>query len=127
MANTILIIENDAAVSAAMHQRLASFGFDVFTAMTVSEADSIACDNHPDVVLIDCSFTDTQVGESPLQQSSWAADVPIVLVAEAERQEAASDSLNACGLLSMPFSGNDLLDSVSSALWHDADAANEPW
>ncbi len=125
MGSTILIIENDELVSEAMSRRLASFGFDVYTAVDVGEADSIATDNHPDVVLIDTSFTGAEGG--PLEQSSWATEVPIVLVADAERQDAMNDSVNACGLLAMPFSGNDLLDSVSSALWQDAEAANEPW
>ena len=127
MANTILIIENDELVSAAMSQRLASFGFDVFTAANVGEADSIASDNHPDVVLIDTAFANDGLDGSPLGKSSWASEVPIVLVAESERQVAVNETVNACGLLAMPFSGNDLLDSVSSALWHDAEAANEPW
>ncbi len=127
MANTILIIENDELVSAAMSQRLASFGFDVFTAADVVEADSIASDNHPDVVLIDTSFTSDGAEGGAFEQSTWASQVPIVLVAESDRQVAVNESVNACGLLAMPFSGNDLLDSVSSALWHDAEAANEPW
>ncbi len=129
MANTILIIENDELVSAAMSARLMSFGFDVYTAANVGEADSIANDNHPDVVLIDTSLTDDEMeGEnSVLGKSPWATQVPIVLVAEADRKVAVNESVNACGLLAMPFSGNDLLDSVSSALWHDAEAANEPW
>ncbi|MEM1173667.1 MAG: response regulator [Pseudomonadota bacterium] len=127
MANTILIIENDQLVSAAMSQRLASFGFDVFTASDVGEADSIANENHPDVVLIDTSFTRDQLGGNVLETSAWASEVPIVLVAESERQVDVHESVNACGLLAMPFSGNDLLDSVSNALWQDAEAANEPW
>ena len=127
MADIILIIENDELVSAAMSQRLTSFGFDVLTAADVCEADSIANDKQPDVVLMDTSFASAENADSPLEKSTWAEQVPIVLVADAERQMAVNESVNACGLLAMPFSGNDLLDSVSSALWHDAEAANEPW
>ena len=70
MGSTILIIENDELVCEAMSQRLASFGFDVYTAADVGEADTIATDNHPDVVLMDTSFTGDVKYGSPLQRSS---------------------------------------------------------
>ncbi len=130
MRSTILIIEDNEVIGHAMSQRLRSFGFDVLTATDVAEADEMAAASHPDVVFMDMRFTNGDVSDAgrELAKSDWATDVPFVLVADAQRsvaEQQASD-MGACGMLAMPFSGNDLLDSVSDALWHEAEAANDP-
>lgn len=120
MSCTILIIEDNESVSDAMSQRLRSFGFDVISANSMEHADALASGVHPDVVLMDMRFADNA---PPSPSFSWSDGVPMVLLSGDEKETPAH--LEHCGMLSLPFSGNDLLDSVSDALWQSAGAAND--
>ena len=122
MGNTILIIEDNESMGNAMTERLRSFGFDVMNATNMQDAGSMASSCSPDVVLMDLRFADS--GQAVSHLAPWSREVPMVLLNNGEQKT--PRHLESCGMLSAPFSGNDLLDSVSDALWLSADAANDP-
>lgn len=127
MTNNILIVEPDRSISEEMCKRLRSFGFSVESTDCIASAMDAASALSPDLIVLDHCLADLEADSGPHLDTVWAKDAALVLVASDQDVHAANsaNAMGASSLLTQPFSGNDLLDSVSHALWQTQDAAND--
>lgn len=128
MASNILIVEPDPGVSKEMCDRLRSFGFVVKATDRLDNAVNIGAVLNPDLVVIDHSLTDLTSAVDQRVDLQWIGDAALILVADGTDAQASVSAkiMGASNILTQPLSGNDLLDSVSHALWSSREAANDP-
>ena len=119
MSLRVLVVEDDADIRAFLQSTLAVEGFEVQTAVTVSEAKALLRHALPDVMLLDLGLPDgdgAQLVCAVRQQHS----LPI-LVISARHQEAQKIQLLDAGAddyLTKPFSVAELLARIRVALRH---------
>jgi two-component system, OmpR family, KDP operon response regulator KdpE len=119
MTVRVLVVEDDQAIRSMLQSTLAVEGFEVQTAVSVSEARALLRHAPPDVVLLDLGLPDGDGGElvrEARQQASIA-----VLVVTARHQESEKVKLLDAGAddyLTKPFSVGELLARIRVALRH---------
>lgn len=119
MSLRILIVEDDREIRAFMQSALSVEGFDVLTAVSLSEAKAILQHSSPDVMLLDLGLPDGDGADWVLELRQHS-NLPVIVVS-AREQEAQKIRLlddGADDYLTKPFSVGELLARIRVALRH---------
>jgi two-component system KDP operon response regulator KdpE len=119
MSMRVLIVEDDKEIRALMRASLSVEGFEVQTAVSVSEATALLKHDLPDVVVLDLGLPDGD-GVDLVREVRKRHSLPI-LVVSARHQEAQKIELLDAGAddyLTKPFSVGELLARIRVALRH---------
>ncbi len=119
MSLRVLVVEDDREIRAMMQSSLAVEGFEVQTAVSVSEASALLQHALPDVVVLDLGLPDGD-GIELVRLVRKHHSLPILIVS-ARHQEAEKIKLLDAGAddyLSKPFSVAELLARIRVALRH---------
>lgn len=119
MTMRVLIVEDDREIRSMMQSSLSVEGFDVQTAVTLSEARALLQHSTPDVVVLDLGLPDGD-GLELVQHIRKQHALPI-LVVSARHQEAQKIQLLDAGAddyLTKPFNVGELLARIRVALRH---------
>jgi len=115
----ILVVEDDREIRAMMQSSLSVEGFDVQTAVSLSEARALLQHAPPDVIVLDLGLPDGD-GVELVQQVRQQQTLPIIIVS-ARHQEAQKIRMLDAGAddyLAKPFSVGELLARIRVALRH---------
>ncbi len=119
MSMRVLVVEDDREIRSLMQSSLAVEGFEVRTAVSVSEAKALLQHALPDVVVLDLGLPDGD-GIELVREVRKRHSLPI-LVVSARHQEAQKIALLDAGAddyLTKPFSVGELLARIRVALRH---------
>jgi two-component system KDP operon response regulator KdpE len=119
MSLRVLVVEDDREIRTMMQSSLAVEGFEVQTAVSVSEASALLRNALPDVLLVDLGLPDGD-GMELVREVRKRQSLPI-LVVSARHQEAEKIRLLDAGAddyLTKPFSVAELLARIRVALRH---------
>jgi two-component system, OmpR family, KDP operon response regulator KdpE len=115
----VLVVEDDQAIRSMLQSTLAVEGFEVQTAVSLSEARALLRHAPPDVVLLDLGLPDGD-GSELVRDARQLGDIP-VLVVSARHQETEKVKLLDAGAddyLAKPFSVSELLARIRVAMRH---------
>ena len=115
----VLVVEDDREIRAMMQSSLSVEGFDVQTAVSLSEARALLQHAPPDVIVLDLGLPDGD-GVELVQQVRQQQTLPIIIVS-ARHQEAQKIRMLDAGAddyLVKPFSVGELLARIRVALRH---------
>jgi len=115
----ILVVEDDREIRAMMQSSLSVEGFDVQTAVSLSEARALLQHAPPDVIVLDLGLPDGD-GVELVQQVRQQQTLPIIIVSarHQEAQKIRSLDAGADDYLVKPFSVGELLARIRVALRH---------
>jgi two-component system KDP operon response regulator KdpE len=119
MSLRILVVEDDRDLRELMRASLSVEGFEVQTAVSLSEAAALVRNDPPDVIVLDLGLPDGD-GAELVQEVRRKHSLPI-LVVSARHQEAQKIKLLDAGAddyLTKPFSVSELLARIRVALRH---------
>jgi len=119
MSLRVLVVEDDREIRTMMKASLCVEGFEVQTAVSVSEASALLQNAAPDVVVLDLGLPDGD-GAGLVHQIRRQYSLPILIVT-ARHQEAEKIELLDAGAddyLTKPFSVGELLARIRVALRH---------
>ena len=119
MSLRVLVVEDDPEIRALIQSTLSVEGFEVQTAVTVSEATALLRHSLPDILLLDLGLPDGD-GAGLVQAVRQHHSLPI-LVVSARHQESQKIQLLDAGAddyLTKPFSVAELLARIRVALRH---------
>ena len=119
MTLKVLVVEDDREIRALMQSSLSVEGFDVQTAVSLSEASAMLRHSPPDVVVLDLGLPDGD-GVDLVRCMRQRQTLPIIVVS-ARHQEAQKIKLLDAGAddyLTKPFSVDELLARIRVALRH---------
>ncbi len=119
MSLRVLVVEDDREIRALMQSTLSVEGFEVQTAVSLSEASALLRHSLPDVVVLDLGLPDGD-GAQLVREIRRQHSVPIIVVS-ARHQEAQKIELLDAGAddyLTKPFSVGELLARIRVALRH---------
>ncbi len=119
MSLRVLVVEDDREIRALMQSSLAVEGFEVQTAVSLSEASALLRHDPPDVIVLDLGLPDGD-GVQLVREVRQHKSVPIIVVS-ARHQEAQKIALLDAGAddyLTKPFSVGELLARIRVALRH---------
>lgn len=119
MSLKVLVVEDDREIRALLQSSLAVEGYDVQTAVSLSEATALLRHTPPDIVLLDLGLPDGD-GVQLVRELRKTHSTP-VLVVSARHQEAQKIQLLDAGAddyLSKPYSVSELLARMRVALRH---------
>lgn len=125
MTLRVLVVEDDREIRSMMQSTLAVEGFEVQTAVSVSEAGALVRHGAPDVIVLDLGLPDGD-GIDLVRQVRKQHTLPI-LVVSARHQEAEKIKLLDAGAddyLTKPFSVGELLARIRVALRHRGTAVS---
>lgn len=115
----VLVVEDDREIRAMMQSSLAVEGFDVQTAVSLSEARALLQHAPPDVIVLDLGLPDGD-GVELVQQVRQHQTLPILIVSarHQETQKIRMLDAGADDYLVKPFSVGELLARIRVALRH---------
>ena len=119
MSWRVLVVEDDPAIRSMLQSSLAVEGFEVQTAVSVSEAGALLLHALPDIVLLDLGLPDGDGGELVRHVRQHHA-IPVIVIS-ARHQEAEKVKLLDAGAddyLTKPFSVGELLARIRVAMRH---------
>ena len=119
MSLHLLVVEDDREIRAMMQASLSVEGFEVQTAVSLSEARALLANSPPDVVVLDLGLPDGD-GLQLVQHIRKQHTLPIIIVS-ARHQEAQKIQLLDAGAddyLTKPFNVGELLARIRVALRH---------
>lgn len=119
MSLHVLVVEDDREIRTLVQSALVLEGFEVQTAVTLSEASALLQHSPPDLIVLDLGLPDGD-GLQLVQQVRRQSSLPIVVIS-ARHQEAQKIALLDAGAddyLSKPFSVAELLARMRVALRH---------
>jgi two-component system KDP operon response regulator KdpE len=122
----VLVVEDDREIRSLMQSSLSVEGFEVQTAVTLSEAEALWRHSPPDVIVLDLGLPD---GDGwACSRGAPAGSTPVIVVS-ARHQEAQKILLLDAGAddyLTKPFSVGELLARIRVALRHRGTALAPP-
>jgi two-component system KDP operon response regulator KdpE len=123
----ILVVDDEAAIAAALRRILTAHGFAVDVAETGAEALERCAERRPDVLILDLGLPDMD-GTEVIREVRATSDTPIIIlsVREAEREKVQALDLGADDYLTKPFGVDELLARVRVALRHSAHPSSGP-
>ena len=115
---TILVVDDDAAMSSAVCEVLRQTGYLPLSAQSGAEALEIVRQERPDLVLSDLRMTEMTGHQLQQELQSITPDLPVVIITAFGTIESAVESmkLGARDFITKPFSNKELLLVVSRAL-----------
>ncbi|OHC80132.1 MAG: two-component system response regulator KdpE [Rhodoferax sp. RIFCSPLOWO2_12_FULL_60_11] len=119
MTLRVLVVEDDREIRALMQSSLSVEGFEVQTAVSLSEASALLRHSPPDVIVLDLGLPDGD-GVQLVREVRSRHSLPIIVVS-ARHQEAQKIQLLDAGAddyLTKPFSVGELLARIRVALRH---------
>jgi two-component system KDP operon response regulator KdpE len=119
MTLRVLVVEDDREIRALMQSSLSVEGFEVQTAVSLSEASALLRHSPPDVIVLDLGLPDGD-GVQLVREVRTRHSLPIIVVS-ARHQEAQKIQLLDAGAddyLTKPFSVGELLARIRVALRH---------
>ena len=119
MSLRVLVVEDDKEIRALVQSALALEGFEVQTAVSLSEAQALVQHSPPELIVLDLGLPDGE-GLQLVQEVRRLSSLPIVVIS-ARHQEAHKIALLDAGAddyLSKPFSVAELLARMRVALRH---------
>jgi two-component system, OmpR family, KDP operon response regulator KdpE len=119
MSLRVLVVEDDREIRTLMQSSLSVEGYDVQTAVSLSEASALLQHSPPDVIVLDLGLPDGDAVQL-VQEVRRQSTTPIVVVS-ARHQEAQKIRLLDAGAddyLTKPFSVGELLARIRVALRH---------
>jgi two-component system KDP operon response regulator KdpE len=119
MTLRVLVVEDDREIRALMQSSLSVEGFEVQTAVSLSEASALLRHSLPDVIVLDLGLPDGD-GVQLVREVRTRHSLPIIVVS-ARHQEAQKIQLLDAGAddyLTKPFSVGELLARIRVALRH---------
>jgi two-component system KDP operon response regulator KdpE len=119
MSLSVLVVEDDRDIRDVLRASLAAEGFDVLTAVSLSEATALLDHAHVDVVVLDLGLPDGD-GAELVRRIRRTSALPVV-IASARHQEAEKIALLDAGaddFLTKPFAVGELLARIRVALRH---------
>lgn len=119
MTLRVLVVEDDREIRALMQSSLSVEGFEVQTAVSLSEAGALLRHSPPDVIVLDLGLPDGD-GVQLVHEVRTRHSLPIIVVS-ARHQEAQKIQLLDAGAddyLTKPFSVGELLARIRVALRH---------
>ena len=119
MTLRVLVVEDDKEIRALVQSALTVEGFEVQTAVTLSEASALLRHSPPDLIVLDLGLPDGE-GLELVREVRRQSSLPIVVIS-ARHQEAQKIALLDAGAddyLSKPFSVAELLARMRVALRH---------
>lgn len=119
MTLRVLVVEDDREIRALIQASLSVEGFEVQTAVSLSEAGAMLRHSPPDVIVLDLGLPDGD-GVALVQEVRKSQSTPIIVVS-ARHQEAQKIRLLDAGAddyLTKPFSVGELLARIRVALRH---------
>ena len=119
MTLRVLVVEDDREIRALMQSSLSVEGFEVQTAVSLSEAGALLRHSQPDVIVLDLGLPDGD-GVQLVREVRTRHALPIIVVS-ARHQEAQKIQLLDAGAddyLTKPFSVGELLARIRVALRH---------
>jgi two-component system KDP operon response regulator KdpE len=114
---SILLVDDDAAIQRTLGPLFRSRGFEVRIADTAREAIDLFQHDPPELVVLDLGLPDED-GTSVCQWVRERTDTPIIVLSarEAEREKIRALDLGADDFVTKPFSAEELLARVRTAL-----------
>jgi len=119
MSLAVLVVEDDRDIRDVLRASLAAEGFDVLTAVSLSEAAALLDHARVDVVVLDLGLPDGD-GAELVRRIRRTSSLPVV-IASARHQEAEKIALLDAGaddFLTKPFAVGELLARIRVALRH---------
>ena len=119
MSLAVLVVEDDREIRDVLRASLAAEGFDVLTAVSLSEAAALLDHARVDVVVLDLGLPDGD-GAELVRRIRRTSSLPVV-IASARHQEAEKIALLDAGaddFLTKPFAVGELLARIRVALRH---------
>jgi DNA-binding response OmpR family regulator len=124
---TILLVEDDAAVAAAVTQALSASGNTVWHAETAADARAVLRHRHPDLIVLDLTLPDVDGLVFCTQLKTEAPGVPFMICSTATTAEKVlSFKLGAEDFVGKPFEPPELEARVEAILRRHAHAGTTP-
>jgi len=118
-ADTVLIVEDEAPMRRFLSAALQSHGFRVVEANTLSTAQRLAVEQHPDAILLDLGLPDGD-GLSLVRDLRTWSSAPVIVLSARDREDDKVTALDAGAddYLTKPFGTSELLARIRVALRH---------
>ena len=115
--DTVLVVDDDADVRAAVEAILTEHGFRVIEAATGAEVDVHVADHHPDLVLLDLGLPDVS-GLDVLARLTAPGAAPVIVLSgrSGETDTVIGLELGADDYISKPFGERELVARVNASL-----------
>jgi two-component system response regulator RegX3 len=123
---TILLVEDERAITEPLAEALEREGFNAAVAGTAAEAMQLAGDREPDLVLLDIGLPDGS-GLDVCRELRRKGDVPIIMLTArgSEADRVAGLELGADDYVVKPFSGREVMARVRAVLRRATPAPSE--
>jgi DNA-binding response OmpR family regulator len=126
-AATILLVEDDHSLALMVRDRLGSRGYQVWHAQNAAEAQIMADEVGPDLIIVDLMLPDMH-GLLLCASLSERLSVPIIICSGTKRKDDAAIGLRlgAADFIAKPFSSDELEERVRRALQGQPDGRTPP-
>ncbi|MBV8759903.1 MAG: response regulator [Deltaproteobacteria bacterium] len=118
-ADTVLVVEDEAPMRRFVRSALATHGFRVVEAGTLAEAEGLATESPPELVLLDLGLPDGDGLDLLTRLREWS-QAPVIVLSARGREEDKVKALDAGAddYLTKPFGTSELLARIRVALRH---------
>jgi DNA-binding response OmpR family regulator len=117
----ILVVEDEILIAEDLQVNLRKLGYDVVgSAVSGSEAVKKACENKPDLVLMDVRLQGAMDGVEAARRIRSHADVPIIYITAHAAVLASLELGHRCTSLAKPFSPAQLRSAIEAILGRNA-------
>jgi two-component system, NtrC family, response regulator HydG len=115
---TILVVDDDAAMTSALCEVLRQTGYVAISAQSGSEALELIRREQPDLLISDLRMTEMTGHQLQAELRTIAPELPVIIITAFGSIESAVESmkLGACDFITKPFSNKELLLVVSRTL-----------
>ncbi len=126
MPRTILQIDDEPAISAALKVRLSAAGYALLSAPDGSSGLAAAAEHRPDAILLDIRMPGMDGFEvcRRLKASPELAGIPVIFLTANASDEARriAGEIGAADFLAKPYEPGDVLDAIEQAVGGNGDA-----
>jgi CheY-like chemotaxis protein len=124
----ILVVDDNPVITTTLTMKLESAGYQVIAATDGAEAVTVARKEKLDLILLDISFPDPEVGGGVpwdgfkiiewLRRLEEAKDVPVIVITASEAAKYKNQSLSkgAAAFFQKPIDSKELLDVIAKTL-----------